>query len=77
MSFQDEIADTSERFTLADLVALEALDKAACDAMESWLYDPMNETKIEANRLALQARAAGLADNGTALLKLARAQLSQ
>lgn len=73
MTFQSEIA--MREFGVADLEQIEALDRAACDAMRAWLYDPMNETKIEANRAALEARARGLADNGTALLAIARKSL--
>ena len=74
-AFQEEIADTTARFTLDDLAKIEVLDKAARAAMAAWLYDPHNQEKIDANSAALEARARGLADNGTALLKLARKQL--
>ena len=75
MTFQSEIADTSDRFTLLDLKGLEAMDKSACAAMEAWLFDPSNEVKIEALKNALEARAHCLADHGTALIKIARYHL--
>ncbi len=70
MTFQSEIA--SRPFEVAELEKLEALDAAACAAMEDWLFDPANGAKIEANKAALEERARALADNGTALLKIAR-----
>jgi len=71
--FQEEVA--KRELTLAKLEKLEALDKAACDAMTAWLYDMDNATKSDALRQALDARARGLVDNGSKLLELARKQL--
>lgn len=66
----------AREFTAADLAELDKLDAAACAAMEAWLYDPQNAEKIEANKRALEARARGLADHGTALIGLARVALT-
>lgn len=72
--FQEEIAKRD--LNLAKIEKLEALDRAACDAMAAWLLGDVNDpVKIEALKNALDARATALANNGSKLLELARKQL--